>query len=83
MGADFIYEPPSREEEAADESPSTGIGSACKLEGCIIDKNASIGDGVKIRHIPGRPDEDNELYSVRDGIVVIPKDTVVGEGTVI
>ena len=83
MGADFIHTPHSKERDKHASSPLLGIGSGSTLEGCIIDKNACIGKNVKIRCIPERPDEDNELYSVRDGIVVIPKNTVIEDGTVI
>ena len=40
-----------------------------------------IGDGVVIRTFPNDKDIDHELYFVRDGIVVIAKDTVIPPGT--
>jgi glucose-1-phosphate adenylyltransferase len=40
-----------------------------------------IGDGVVIRTFPKDKDIDHELYFVRDGIVVIAKDTVIPPGT--
>ncbi len=83
MGADYTQKGSSGENDSLSPTPSLGVGSDSTLEGCIIDKNVCIGEGVKIRYMPGRPDEDNELYSVRDGIVVIPKNTVVEDGTVI
>ncbi len=61
-----------------------GIGRGCLVEGVIIDKNARIGDGVTIR--PHAPDEDmveTEHYVIRDGIVVIPKNAVIPDGTII
>jgi glucose-1-phosphate adenylyltransferase len=54
-----------------------GLGRDCDIEGAIIDKNASIGRGTVIRPFPEGADIDHELYSVRDGIVVIPKSTVI------
>lgn len=60
-----------------------GIGENCMIEGAIIDKNAMIGDNVVIRPFPPDVDLDHDLYTVRNGIVVIPKNRVVPSGTVI
>lgn len=79
MGADY-YDPPGQ-------SPlggiHLGIGRDCHIEGAIIDKNTRIGEGVVIRPFPPGTDLDRMLYSVRDGIVVIPKSTAIPPGTVI
>ena len=49
----------------------------------IIEKNARIGDGVIITP-DGKPgDARNELFWVRDGIVVVPKNTTIPAGTVL
>ena len=63
--------------------PRVGIGENCKIENAIIDKNARIGNNVTISPA-GKPENlDDELYYIRDGIVVIPKDAVIPHGTVI
>ena len=36
-----------------------------------------------IRHIPERRDEENNNWMVRDGIVIVPKNAVIHDGTVI
>ncbi|RKX45831.1 MAG: glucose-1-phosphate adenylyltransferase [Verrucomicrobia bacterium] len=60
-----------------------GIGKNCVIKQAIIDKNARIGDGVVISP-EGKPaDEVSDLYWVRDGIMVIPKNTVIPSGTVL
>jgi glucose-1-phosphate adenylyltransferase len=58
-----------------------GIGSGCDIEGAIIDKNSSIGPGSVIHPFPRGVDMDEDLYVVRDGIVVIPKGTRLPPGT--
>jgi glucose-1-phosphate adenylyltransferase len=63
--------------------PQLGIGPNCRIETAIIDKNARIGDGVVIRDWPERPDAETEHYVSRDGIVVVPKNTVIPPGTII
>ena len=74
MGADY-YEPKKNRDVPL------GIGKNCHIESAILDKNVQIGDGVVIRPFPRDKDIDHELYFVRDGIVVIAKDTVIPYGT--
>ncbi len=60
-----------------------GIGRNCKIQGAIIDKNASIGDNVIIKPFPADREVDHALYKVREGVVVIPKNTTIPAGTII
>jgi len=46
-----------------------------------VDKNARLGSGVVIRGFPAGTEFDSEEYSVRDGIVVIAKNTEIPTGT--
>jgi len=83
LGGDY-YE--SAESVAKNEQaglPRIGIGSNCKIENAIIDKNARIGNHVTISPA-GKPENvDHALYFIRDGIVVIPKNGIITHGTVI
>jgi glucose-1-phosphate adenylyltransferase len=74
IGADY-YEPKKNRDVPM------GIGKNCQIESAILDKNVQIGDGVVIKPFPRDKDIDHELYFVRDGIVVIAKDTVIPAGT--
>ena len=76
MGADY-YTPKKQPEIPI------GIGRNCRIESAILDKNVQIGDGVVIKSFADSPDLDHELYFIRDGIVVIAKDTVIPPGTCI
>ena len=58
-----------------------GIGRNCHIECAILDKNVRIGDEVVIKPFPVNRDIDNDLYFVRDGIVVIAKNTELPSGT--
>ena len=58
-----------------------GIGRNCHIECAILDKNVCIGDDVVIKPFPREKDIDSDLYFVRDGIVVIAKDTEIPSGT--
>jgi len=73
MGSDYY--------ERDDEGLPIGIGANCHIEGAILDKNVRIGSNVVIRPFPRNADIDNEKWYVRDGIVVIPKDTEIPSGT--
>ena len=53
------------------------------IEEAILDKNARLGERVIIRRIPNRPDEEHENWVSRDGLVIIPKNASVPEGTII
>ena len=59
-----------------------GIGRNCHIESAILDKNVRIGENVIIKPFPlDSGDIDNQLYFVRDGIVVIAKNTEIPAGT--
>ena len=79
MGADYY-------EHGEIDDPSgipMGIGKDCYIKQAIVDKNVRIGDGVVITP-EGKPeDTQNEMYWVREGIIVIPKNTVIPSGTVL
>jgi len=60
-----------------------GIGRNCVIKQAIIDKNVRIGDGVVISP-EGKPvDESTDFYQICDGIMVIPKNSVIPSGTVL
>ena len=73
MGADYYGF--FRRGDVDEQDTVLGIGKDCDIEGAIIDKNSSIGPKTIIRPFPRGVDKDEDLYVVRDGIVVIPKGT--------
>jgi len=85
LGADFFDcdDSLTRQEQPGSVHPPLGIGRHCSIERAIIDKNVRIGDGVVIQSKKGQPDYTCEQYSIRDGITIIPKGTVIDAGTVI
>ncbi len=80
MGADYYA---GEERRPVPGAPPMGIGRGARISGAIIDKNARIGDGVRIEPFPRGTDHDEENWSVKDGIVVVPKSAVLPSGTVI
>jgi glucose-1-phosphate adenylyltransferase len=61
--------------------PHVGIGRNCTIQDAIIDKNVRIGDNVVIS--PENKDKEmtGEGFYIRDGIVVIPKNSVIASHT--
>ncbi len=83
LGSDYYESQESVERHEREGQPRVGIGAHCKIENAIIDKNARIGNNVTISPV-GKPENvDHERYFIRDGIVIVPKDAVIPQGTVI
>ncbi|MCL1668704.1 glucose-1-phosphate adenylyltransferase [Elizabethkingia ursingii] len=78
MGADFY-----QNDEINDLVPLFGVGENCYIENAIIDKNCMIGNNVRIIGGKHMPDADYDSYSVRDGIIVIKKEAIIPNGTII
>jgi glucose-1-phosphate adenylyltransferase len=79
MGQDY-YDSPER---APPDAPTMGIGHGAWIERTIVDKNARIGDDVRISPAGKPAFLDGPNYYIRDGIVIIPKNAVIRNGTVI
>jgi len=83
MGADYYESWGATDGASGGSRPPLGIGKHTRIDGAIIDKNARIGDHCVITPHDKPETVDHELYYIRDGVVIIPKDTVVPDGTVI
>ncbi len=83
MGGDYYETEADKAENRELGLVNIGVGEGSVVEGAILDKNARVGRNVVIRNHVGMPDEETESYVVRDGIVVIPKNSSIPDGTVI
>lgn len=83
MGNDNYQTLEQINEAHANGTPIMGIGDRCHIRNAIIDKNACIGDDVKINVGDPLPNGDFPTYTVQDGIVIIKKRAVIPSGTVI
>ncbi len=63
--------------------PPLGIGEGTVIRRAIIDKNTRIGAKVTIVNEKSVQEEDGEQHYIRDGIVIVPKNAVIPDGTVI
>jgi glucose-1-phosphate adenylyltransferase len=83
LGSDYYESLDSIVEHEKAGVPRIGIGSNCRIENTIVDKNARIGNNVVISPV-GKPDKvDHPNYYIRDGIVIVPKNGVIPHGMVI
>ena len=77
LGAD------SYEEELESNAIPLGIGRDVVLDRVIVDKNARIGDGVKLVNERGVQEADGDGYYIRSGIFIVPKGGRIQPGVVV
>ena len=80
MGNDFFETLKDMESNAAKGLPLLGIGDRCHIQNAIIDKDCRIGDDVKIMGGDHLPDTEHPLYTIKDGIVVVKKRSLLDNG---
>ena len=83
LGSDYSESAASIAQNRVVNRPAVGVGHNPRIENAIVDKNARIGANCVISPA-GKPENvDHALYCIRDGIVIIPKNGVIPDGTVI
>ncbi|KVH96687.1 ADP-glucose pyrophosphorylase, conserved site-containing protein [Cynara cardunculus var. scolymus] len=85
MGADYYETDTDRRLLEAKGGVSIGIGKNTHIRRAIIDKNARIGDDVKILNKDNVEETARETdgYFIKSGIVTVIKDALIPSGTVI
>ena len=63
--------------------PGLGIGHGCYIRNAIIDMDVRIGDGCQLTNPTGIRQADGQGWHIRDGIVVVPKGSVIQPGTLV
>lgn len=91
MGQDYMESPEDRMNNGDMGRPHMGIGNNCVIKDAIIDKNARIGNNCRLSP-EGKTQMDKDGYAIgfekgpviiRDGVLVVTKDAVIPDGTVI
>jgi glucose-1-phosphate adenylyltransferase len=81
MGSDEFETEESKKANLAQNRPRLGVGHNCDIRNAIIDKNARIGNNVKLDPT-GKPDgRVSDAITIRDGVLVVVKGGVVPDGT--
>lgn len=83
MGADYYESEVELRAAAGRGLPPVGVGRDCEIRNAILDKNARIGDGVKLVNAAGIQNRECGDVCIVDGIIVVPKNSFVPSGTIV
>ena len=83
MGNDYYQNIDTMNEDKESGKILVGIGERCFINNALIDKNCRIGNDVYINGGSHLGDFSNELYAIKDGIVVIKKGAVIPDNYII
>jgi len=85
MGADYYQGLGEMAVDLDANIPRIGIGEGTTIKRAIVDKNARIGSNVRLVNDNGIENADAEdgSYVIRDRIIIVPKDAVIKDGTVV
>lgn len=85
IGSDNYETPAQKRENARAGRPDLNIGDGTVIERAILDKECRVGRGVKLVNQQKKQEFDgpNGMYFIRDGIICIPRGTVIPDETVI
>lgn len=85
MGADYYETFEDMREDLKKGIPRVGIGEGSIIRRAIIDKNARIGSQTRLVNEAGivEADTEDKSYFIRDGIIIVPKNAIIKDGTVI
>jgi glucose-1-phosphate adenylyltransferase len=82
MGADSYQTSQEIDIDRAAGSPTVGIGAGSVIENAIIDKNARIGDRVRLINEQRIMEGTFNNFEVHDGIIVVYKNAIIPSDTV-
>lgn len=77
MGNDFYQSIDEMNEDIKNDKKLVGIGERCFINNAIVDKHCRIGNDVYINGGKHLENFSNELYSIKDGIVVVKKGAIL------
>lgn len=77
MGNDFYQDLDEMNRDTINNKIHVGIGENCYIKNALIDKNVRIGNNVHINGGKHLENFTNDLYSIKDGIVVIKKGAIL------
>lgn len=83
MGADFFESLEELKYNNSVNRPHLGIGKNSVVRRAIIDKNVRIGNNVQLvnKNNIETLDDENGCYFIREGIIIVPKNAVINDGT--
>jgi glucose-1-phosphate adenylyltransferase len=83
IGADRFETDAEREENRRRGIPDFNVGDNCVIERAILDKDCRVGRNVQLINRRKVQEDEGDNYVIRDGIIVIPNQAIVPDGTII
>ena len=85
MGADYYQTLEDMQADRVRGRPWIGVGEGTIIRRAIVDKNARIGANVRLLNEAGIEEADgpNGSYYIRDRIIIVPKNGLIPDGTVV
>jgi len=85
MGADYYQTLEDIMTDTQAQRPRVGVGERTIIRRAIVDKNARIGADVRLLNEAGveHADGPGGMYYIRDRIIIVPKNGLVPDGTVV
>jgi glucose-1-phosphate adenylyltransferase len=83
MGSDFFETIGAIKGDLESGKPHVGIGANCVIKRAILDKNVRIGKNVKLinKDRVENFDAADGSYYIRDGLIIVPKNGTIADGT--
>ncbi|MCB0717433.1 MAG: glucose-1-phosphate adenylyltransferase [Bacteroidetes bacterium] len=83
MGANYFPWQSPRHVSSENGPANPGIGEGTVIENAIVDRNASVGRNCVLKNSEGLSEANGDGYYIRDGLIVVPKNGAIPDGTVI
>ncbi|MCK5450765.1 MAG: glucose-1-phosphate adenylyltransferase [Candidatus Omnitrophica bacterium] len=83
MGCDYYETVEEIKNNWKKDIPPLGVGENCDIRKAILDKNVRIGNNVSIINEQNLEHFEGPNYFIREGIVIVTKNSVIPSGTVI
>jgi glucose-1-phosphate adenylyltransferase len=80
MGNDYYQNIDEIRTNAINGIYNIGIGERCFISNTIVDKNCRIGNDVRLNGGKHLEDATNDLYTIKDGIIVVKKGAILHDG---
>ena len=80
MGNDYYQSLEKMRTNAENNLISLGVGERCFINNTIVDKNCRIGNDVKLNGGHHLENCNTELYTIKDGIIVVKKGAIIPDG---
>jgi glucose-1-phosphate adenylyltransferase len=80
MGNDYYQNIEKIRSNSENNITNIGIGERCFINNTIVDKNCRIGNDVRLNGGKQLENANTELYTIKDGIIVVKKGAIIPDG---